>query len=873
VPTDDLRPDPDALLAQARASENRGKRGRLRIFFGMCPGVGKTYAMLQAALRRHAAGVEVVVGVVETHGRAETEAMIRDLPVVPMLEIPHRGTTLRELDLDAILAWRPALVLVDELAHSNAPGSRHPKRYQDVLELLEAGIDIFTTVNVQHIESRAEAVRQIAGVAVRETVPDSLLDLAEEIELVDLTPEQLRQRLAEGRVYLGDRAAAAADNFFREANLTALREMALRVTAEHVERRLRVLRPVQESWRAGDRLLVAVSTSPHSAQLLRWTRRYAAGLNAPWCAVVVETPAPLADDAAVRLSTHIALARQLGAEVILTSGASVGEAILRVARQQGATQIILGKPEGGLWRWLFHGRSPVPWLIRHSGSIDLQLVRTEVDQGVRDVPSRTRPVPLNSYLRAVAVAVCVTLGGLAVKPWIGYSSVALLYLLAVIVTALALPRIPTLLLAALSALLWNFLFIPPVFTFHISQAHDFMMFAMFFVVALVMGNLTARLRERELLERRREERATALYRFMRELARCDTSDAAVRTTVDHLHEAFDLNAAIIIRDEHGTYSGAPHPGSTWKLGAKEEGVAAWAFQNKRAAGRGTDALPDSAGLHLPLAIGDRVEGILSVELPDRRALSPEQRELLDAFGSQLALVAEKARLAIAQQREQVLAQSQKLQKTLFDSVSHELKTPIAAIQAALDQPTAETGEIQRAVHRLRHTVDHLLDATRLETGALRLNVEWCIPEEIAREAMERLGAAGDAIVLDLAPNLPAIRADGSLLAQALATVLHNALTHGQSMVAPVLVARAEPDSLRFDVVDRGGGLPVGEEESIFGAFRRGASVPAGGLGLGLSIARRIAELHHGALVAENRPGGGSRFTMRVPIGGEMKLPA
>jgi two-component system sensor histidine kinase KdpD len=872
VPADDSRPDPDALLAQVRGTESRARRGRLKIFFGMCPGVGKTYAMLQAARKRHAEGMEVVAGIVETHGRAETSGLLEGLPVAPLIETEHRGARLAELDLDAILAWRPKLVLVDELAHTNVPGSRHPKRYQDVLELLEAGIDVLTTLNVQHVESRADTVREITGITVRETVPDSILDAADEIELIDLTPEQLRQRLAEGKVYLGDRAAAAAENFFRESHLTALREMALRLTAEHVDRRLRTLRPVQQSWRTGDRLLVAVSASPHSTQLLRWTRRYAAGLEAPWIAVAVELPQPLSETDAARLASNLALARQLGAEVILTSGVHVGQALLRVAQQHGVTQIILGKPDGSPWRWLISGRSPVAWLIQHSGNIDVQLVRTDDPSGAAVTPRRFAPVEWQQHGIALGIAVGVTVISLLTQQWIGYWSAALLYLLAVTLTATVLRRRPTLLLAAVSALAWNYLFIPPLFTFYISAPHDVMMFAMFFVVALVVGHLTTRLREREMVERRREERATALYQLTRALAASDSRDAAIRVAVTQVERVFGRKVAILLRDESGVFSGAAHPASSWLLPAKEEGVAAWAFQNRRPAGRTTDALPDSAGLHLPIAVADRVEGVLALELPAGHGLLPEQRELLDAFGAQLALVAEKGRVATAQQRAQVLAESEKLQKTLFDSVSHELKTPIAAITAALDHPEPQPQEIRRALDRLSRTVEHLLNASRLESGALQLNLEWCEPAEIIRDAIDRAGLSGQ-IAVEAPADLPTIRVDATLLAQALATLLGNATSHGASPEPPTLTVALEGNVLRFDVADRGPGLPHGDEERLFANFQRGPGVMPGGLGLGLSIARRLAELHRGTLTAENRPAGGARFTLRIPSGGEMKLPA
>ena len=873
--TEDTRPDPDALLAQVRADEAKARRGRLKIFFGMCPGVGKTYAMLEDARRRVAEGIEVVVGIVETHGRKETLAMLEGLPVAPRIEIEHRGATLSEIDLDALKLWHPRLVLVDELAHTNAPGSRHPKRYQDVLELLDAGIDVFTTLNVQHVESRIDTVRQVTGVTVRETVPDSILDVADEIVLVDLTPERLRQRLAEGRVYLGERAALASENFFREENLAALREMALRLTAEHVDRRLRTLRPAgsREPWRSGDRLLVAVSASPHSAELLRWTRRYAASLEATWIAVAVEIPTPLSEPDAQRLSAHLALARQLGGEVVLTAGAHVGEALLRVARQRGVTQMILGKPDGPAWRWTFARRSPVAWLIQNSGGIDIQLVRTERPDSAPVEAAGGSRVSWSGYAAALVIAAGVTVVGLLVVNWIGYWAVALLYLLAVMLGSLVLRRGPALMLGTLSALLWNFLFIPPLYTLYISAPHDAMMFAMFFVIAIVIGHLTTKLRDREQLERRREARSTALYDLTHALAKCATRDEAVRVLVEKLRVAFGLKAAVMLRGEGGEFSGSAHPASAWTPTAKEEGVSAWAFQNRRAAGRTTDTLPDSDGLHLPLLVAERVEGVLAVEMPPPSALTPEQRELLDAFGVQLAFVAEKGRLALAQQRAQVLAESEKLQRTLFDSVSHELKTPIAAITAALDQPEPQLDEIRRAAQRLRRAVDNFLDASRLESGALTLNLEWCDAHELAHDAVALAGLGLAQVQFDLAPELPAVRADAALVSQVLATLLHNAVTHGTSSEPPVLTARRGDGFLCYEISDRGPGLPHGMEERVFQKFVRGPGVPAGGLGLGLSIARRLAELHGGTLTAENRPAGGARFTLRLPLGDEMKLPA
>ena len=470
--SDPERPDPDALLAQMKREEAKATRGKLKIFFGMSPGVGKTYAMLLAAREKQAEGCEVVVGIVETHGRKETEALLEGMPIMPRSQIEYRGTTLTEMDLDAILTWHPGLAVVDELAHTNAPGSRHPKRYQDVLELLDAGINVYTTLNVQHVGSRSDTVRQITGAPVSETVPDSVLDLADEIVLVDLTPDQLRTRLAEGKVYLGERAEWAAKNFFRESNLTALREMALRVVAEHVDRDLREIMSEEKiagPWKSGDRLLVAVSASPYSERLIRYTRRLAASMEASWIVANIEQPRPLSQEGQTRLTRYLALARQLGAEVISTPGTDIGEALLRIARQHNVTQIVIGKPLGSRWT-SFLKRDPLRWLMRNSGNIDIHMIPAEesVQPRRETIEERLARAPWRDFGVALVIAAVVTALSLSIFDYTGYWTVALFYLLAVVLAATRLRRWPTLFLAAVSALLWDFLFIPPRFTFYIT---------------------------------------------------------------------------------------------------------------------------------------------------------------------------------------------------------------------------------------------------------------------------------------------------------------------------------------------------------------------------------------------------------------------
>ena len=866
------RPDPDAILAQLKRDETASARGKLKIFFGMSPGVGKTYAMLQAARQKQTEGCEVVVGIVETHGRKETEALLEGMPIMERVKIDYRGTSLREMDLDAILTWHPGLAVVDELAHTNAPGSRHPKRYQDVIELLDAGIDVYTTLNVQHVASRSDTIRQITGVQVSETVPDSIVDLADEIVLVDLTPEQLRTRLAEGKVYLGERAQWAAQNFFRESNLTALREMALRIVAEHVDRSLRDImleERIPGPWKSGDRLLVAVSASPYSERLIRYTRRLAASMEATWIVANIERPRPLSQEEQTRLTRYLALARQLGAEVISTPGTDVGEALLRIARQHNVTQIVIGKPLGRHWM-TFWKRDALRWLMRNSGNIDIHMIPSDeaVQTPRESIEERLSRAPWREFLIALVIAAAVTAVSLLIFGYTGYSSVALFYLLAVVIAGIRLRRGPTLFLAALSALLWNFLFVPPRFTFYIGQFQDVMMFFSLFIIALVIGHLATQLHAREEAERRREARATALYRLTRALATSRDLNAALPKVLQLIKDFFQADSAVWLRDENNL---PRHPASTFVPSDKDESVAAWTFQKKQAAGKSTDTLPDAESFHIPLVTGNRVEGVLTVRLANPPTL--EQRELLDAFAAQLALFVNKEQVLEQSRAAQVARQSEKLQKALFDSVSHELKTPLAAMSATLDQLPVDRDEMQQAVRRLTRTVDHLLDATRLESGLLRPMREWCDPGELLRDAIKRAGIKEDSLRISVDKNLPAISVDAHLIEQALIALISNAVLHGASD-APIEVSAGRDDSmLVFSVADRGPGLVAGEENKVFEKFYRRPGTAPGGLGLGLSIARQLVEAHSGQVIAENRRDGtGARFSIRLPIGEPMQLP-
>lgn len=875
------RPDPDAILASLHRDEARARRGRLKVFFGMCPGVGKTYAMLRAAQQELLDRVDIVVGLVETHGRSETEALLAGLPVIPRREIAYREITLTEFDLEAVLARKPRLVLVDELAHTNAPGTRHPKRYQDVIELLDAGIDVHTTLNVQHLESRADAVRQITGAPVHETVPDSIIELADQIELIDLTPEALRARLAEGKVYFGERAATAAENFFRDTNLTALRELALRFVAERVDKRLRELRattPLKTIWRSGERLLVAVGPSPHSTQLVRWTRRMAAAQGAAWVAVSVESTRPLAPEARRRLEQNLALARELGAEVVFTHDEDVPDALVRVAHQYNATQIVVGKSRALRLLSLFRGGTLVDRLLRISGAIDVYVVPAERAGGHDGPHLEWEPLeasPWREYAEVMGAIAALTAVGWLLAPVTGYLSIGMFYLLVVIALSLRVGRWPVLLAGVLSAITWNFLFIPPLFTFHIDRFEDGMLFVSYFAVALIAGQLTARIRAQERNERLREERATALLHLTQALSAARTLDEAVFAALRQADHLFGAQSSLLLGSA-GDRTLTPHFAASWTLTDKERGVADWAWRNRRKAGRFTDTLPSAEGFHLPLVREDAALGVLIIRVPPDVSLSLAQRDLAESFAAQLALMVESDQLRAASEREKILAESEKLHRTLLDGVSHELKTPLAVLSTtaeslpAADEATQQhlIGEIRTATRRLNRLVNNLLDQTRLEGGVLQPKLDWCDARDLINAALEGVRDSLDehSLEVSVSPDMPLFRADSALMEQVLANLLLNATLHtprGTPVFLTAGIDRAR-QQVFFTVADRGPGLPEAMRARLFEKFQRGDAARAGGLGLGLSIIRGFIAAQKGEIVAGENPGGGAVFTVYLP---------
>ena len=871
-----LRPNPDTLLAALQSDAAWGKRGRLKVFLGMSPGVGKTYAMLEAAHRELRAGHDLVVGYVETHGRAETSALLAGLPLITRKEIDYRGMALQEMDIDAILARRPQIVLVDELAHTNAPGSRHPKRWQDVQELLDAGMDVFTTCNVQHIESRADTVRQITGAEIRETVPDSVLDTAE-IELIDLPPVELLQRLEEGKVYVPERATAAAQHFFRESNLTALRELALRLVADHVGEETQEFHRAQTDagpWKTGHRLLVAVGASPFSEPLIRWTRRMADSLRCPWLAVHVESSRELGEEAKARLEKNLALARTLGAEVIATTDEDLARGLLRIAFQHNISQIIVGKPTAANWiEWLRAGKL-LRRLTRESGNIDLHVVRAEKTESGKK-PHRWylhTPPRWKQYGIAIGTVGAVALLNFLIDPSFSAPGVpGLIFLLTVVVLALFLGRGPVLLAGAASALVWNYFFLPPRHTLNITSAEDGILFGLYFAVAIVLGQLVARIRAQELGERHREERATALYQLSRELSQAGTRDEVVWQLTAEINRIFNAPSAVLLPDSRGLRA---HPDSLLQLNEKESSVADWAFQHRQAAGRSTTNLPGAEALHLPLGTERAVLGVLSITLPDH-TLTLSQRDLLEAFARQAALVLDRVALRAASEQNKLVAESERLSNALLNSISHELRTPLAAITTATNGlveskdekfQNAMAREIQEAAARLNRLVGNLLDVTRLESGHVQAKLEWHDIGDIIRTTIRSLQRelSGHNVTIEIQEKLPLARLDYTLMQQALSNLLLNAVMHTPLGTTISVQARKDTNDLVLRVADNGPGLPPELLPRIFDKFVRATNAPTGGSGLGLAIVKGFVEANGGRITAENKLSGGALFTIRLP---------
>ena len=898
----DQRPDPDALLEKVQLAEAKRKRGRLKIFFGACAGVGKTFGMLLAAHERRAEGLDVVVGYVETHKRAETEQLLEGLEILPPRLVEYRDTALREFDLDAALQRHSVLILVDELAHTNAPGSRHPKRWQDVEELLDAGIDVYTTINVQHIESLNDVVSQITGIPVWETVPDAVLEGANEIELIDLPPDELLLRLKEGKVYLPQQAERAAQNFFRKGNLIALRELALRRTADRVDAQMRDYRDdhaIQEVWQVKERMLVCIGPGGTAENLVRAAYRLAQLLKAEWIVLYVETAKlqHLSKEQRDAVLRTLKLAEELGAETVTLGGRKLSEEVIAYARTRNATRIVLGKPTLSGWkRWLFG--SLVDTVVRQAGDIGIHVVGKESDflSQMSENPyfSRSRLYlglesgeqrPLFKWRAAYAWAIAAT-AICTVIAWfmLGHFELAnliMIYLLGVVAVAARYGRGPSVLSSFLSVVLFDFCFVPPRFSFAVADSQYLITFAIMLAVALVISNKTVSIRHQAKIAGHRERRMASLYAMSRELAATRGEENVVRIAVKHVAEVFEAQSVVLLSNETGRIVYPKGEGSAQSCHSSDLSVAQWVYDHGQMAGQGTDTLPGGELVYLPLKASSGMMGVLALlPLNPARLALPEQQRLLETFTSQITLALERVRLASEAQSAQLKIETEQLRNTLLSAISHDLRTPLAAIVGAssslirhgdkLDEHARR--ELGQAIYdeslRMSGLANNLLDMARLEAGAVVLNRQWQPLEEVVGGALAGMSTrmVNHPVLVKLSHDLPLVEIDSLLIERVFANLLENAVKYTPPGTRIEIFGTSDRNELVVTVSDHGHGIPAGEEKQIFEKFHRVASEGnQGGAGLGLTICRSIVEAHGGRIWADNSPFGGAAFHFTLPL--------
>jgi len=888
----DSRPLPEALLEAAKREESAG--GHLKIFLGAAPGVGKTYEMLQNAHARMKAGVDVVVGLAETHGRPETTALLHGLEVIPRRKLSYKGQMLEEMDLDALLARKPKLAIIDELAHTNAPGSRHPKRYLDVAELLDAGIDVYTAINIQHIESLNDVVAQITHVRVQETVPDTVIDRADDVELIDLTPNDLIQRLKEGKVYIPAQAERALEHYFSPGNLTALRELALRRTAERVD--VQLLNHMQANaisgpWAAGERILVCVSEDPRAAGLVRYTKRLADRLHAPWTVISIETSHSLrlSDDARDRIASTMRLAATLGADTLTIPSVErrIADDILGFARSNNVTQIVVGKSTRSWGFELLRG-SVVHDLVRRAGTIGVHVIAGDKSDRDAVAPAAVRtaepgrkfdPLPYAVSCLLVALAFAVSS---VIEPWLGIENIDLVFLTAVVGIAVRYGLLPSLLASLLASLCYNFFFLPPIYTFTISDPTNIAAFFFFMLIAVVVSNVAARVRTQAVVATSRARTTEYLYSFSRKLAGTATLDDVLWAAA--YQTALMLNVRVVLLlAEHGRLavkSGYPPED---QLDDADLAAANWAWSNDRPAGRGSDTLPGAKRLFLPMRTGRGIIGVIGID-NDRTGplLTPDQTRLLDALVDQSALAIERVRLVEDVEEAKRLVETDRLRSALLTSISHDLKTPLASVLGSASTlrnlgerlTDAERidllGTIIDESERLNRFIANLLDMTKLESGAVVPNLALHDVGEIVGSALQRANKILKAhrVELELAANLPMLKLDAVLFEQVLFNLLDNAAKYAPEETMIQIKGWREQGAVVLQVLDEGDGIPPGELETIFDKFYRaqkGDRVRAG-TGLGLAISRGFVEAMAGTISAANRSDrSGAILSLNFPI--------
>ncbi|HEY4200739.1 MAG TPA: sensor histidine kinase KdpD [Devosiaceae bacterium] len=886
----DGRPSPDALLEQA----SRETRGRLKIFLGAAPGVGKTYEMLMSGRAKLADGIDVVVGVVETHGRKETEALVVGFEVIPRVKIDYKGRPLEEMDLDAILSRRPGLVLVDELAHTNAIGSRHPKRYLDVEEILTHGIDVYTTMNVQHVESLNDVVAQITRIRVRETVPDSIIDRADDIEIIDITPDDLLKRLRDGKVYVPTTAKRAVENYFSPGNLTALRELALRRTAQRVDDQLlshMQSHAIQGPWAAGERVLVCIDDHPRGPSLVRYARRLADRMRAPWVALNIETVRTAGSSEADkdRLAASLRLAEQLGGDSLVLPGQDVATEIIRYASANNVTHIVIGKPHKPQWREFFQG-SVSHDLIRHAGDISVHVISGAEEGGAKSsagvVHRQARQFRLRPYLYGLGY-VAIALGvGLLFDRILDVGNIALVFLMGVLVSALTVGLAPALLASVVSAFAFNYFFLPPLYTLSISAPESVLALCFFLGVAFIVSNLTSRVQRQAAAARRRARTTEDLYLFSRKLAGTGTLDDVLWATAFQIASMLKVRVVLLL-PENGTITvraGYP-PDDTFD--EADIAAARWAWENDHAAGRGADTLPGAKRLYLPLRTGRTAIGVVGLD-NDKQGplLTPEEQRLLDALADQAAIAIERIQLVADVDRAKLAAEADRLRSALLTSISHDLKTPLAAIMGAAgtlreysaELPEGDKTELLSTVvdesERLNRFIANLLDMTRIESGAMMPNSGYHYPGDIVGTALQRASkiTARHHVEVDIPADLPMLRLDPVLFEQVLFNLLDNAAKYAPDDTTISIRGWPDSGSVFLQVIDEGPGIPPDDLERIFDTFYRVRKIDQvrAGTGLGLSICRGFVEAMGGTITAANRADrSGAIFTIKMPVPTEM----
>ncbi len=877
------RPNPDELLERIKKQEAKLKKGRLKIYFGMCAGVGKTYAMLQDAGKEAREGKNVLIGYVETHKRKETEALLEGLTILPRKKIVYNNVTLEEMDTDAILEKKPELVIIDELAHTNAPTSRHNKRHLDVLEILNKGINVFTTLNVQHLESRADTVAQISGSRIRETVPDSILEAVDEIELVDISPEELIQRLKEGKVYKGEQSQKALENFFKKGNLTALREMSLRLTADRVDKQLRDYmqeKRISGPWKSGQRILIAIRPGPYSAHLIKWARNIAYTMEATWLALYVETSKVISDEEKKELMKNFELAKELGADIMTTSDEDIVKGILRIAKQENATQIVIGKSRRP---YLFSGlfsHNITDRLIKESGNIDIYIVGTDPEEShpKRSAPKLQLHSSFNRYLItstivSLVAAICYPLSDI-----IGYQTAALVLLLAVAFLPLFFGPGPVLTAAALSAVLWDYFFIPPKFTFSIGRIEDILMFCMYFIIAFVTSIQTTRIRARERIVRQRESHSVALFNLANDLSKSHTLDEVLYESVKNLKSVFDTDMAILLADSREILFNTYVKNSEFRLNEKEFGVATWVYKNNKKAGQFTDTLPYAEAQYFPLTSPRKIYGVLGIKFKTGNQQTPDKISLLENFVKQIGVAIEREILNENATRNLIIEESEKLYKNLFNSISHELKTPLAAIMSisnyllensdlkASDTNKQMLKDISTASTRLNRLVENLLDMTRIESGRMELNLKWFDVRDLINSTLKNLYTELSAhnIHLDIPRDTHPVKIDFVLMEQVIKNILINACVYTPAGTDIYIKTFTNKDKLVISISDNGPGIPDEHLKHIFDKFYRVKNEYSGGTGLGLSISKGFVEAHNGSITVKNKESGGIEFIIDLP---------